>query len=326
MPAARHATYSPCVAAPPLANAMYPHPPGPAELDPVAVMANDLRRVQRLDRGRRVGKAMMYLPICMVSLLAGVAFSVLPWGITRGPGGTVGLAPWAISLTTALSTGVLLSLPAAVIGALVRVVFGESLRTFADRHAARWTLPLPPPRRGEVLGSWRVAELSPRGLRLVRWVIPPLLWWPVVWGMGSMTAVCLPGLVVMVLRGGAGGLVLGVPLAIGWVAIALAVSHHRGITLRPAPAGGAELELWERWHPLLPRRRRRVPLRAEAAALADGTWVVATARDGTAVRVGELTAGRLGHWEARRLAAAMDSLARHFGRPTAAARGAGPEE
>jgi hypothetical protein len=250
---------------------------------------------------------LMYSPVLFLCLLIGLLVSSIPHYLAPGPN-----PPWILQVASYLVIGLMLSLPMSLAGMAARAIASARLRAFAHRAALGAQPPLPTPARGEQFGLWRCETIDASGFRLRRRLAPPLLWWPVLWGVTSLvTLLAIVTIITAVRAGGSAGFfgALMVLMLTGvWCLILLRLVMDVGVFVGH-DARGPCIVLWSRWHPLFPRFITRIPAAEITAITIDPhRQLRISSRTGRSIVLSNFAPDGLGTWQARRIAAAAAAI------------------
>lgn len=252
---------------------------------------------------------LMYSPVLFLCLLVGLFVSSIPHFLVPGPN-----PRWILQVASYIAMGLMLSLPLSLAGMAARTIASARLRAFARRTALGAQPPLPTPARGEQFGLWRCETIDASGFRLRRRLAPPLLWWPVLWGVTSLvTLLTIITIITAVRAGGSAGFfgALMVLMLTGvWCLILLRLVMDVGVFVGSDTRGPC-ITLWSRWHPLFPRFTTRIPAADIASISIDRQrQLLITSRTGRSIILSNFAPSGLGTWQARRIAAAAAAILR----------------
>lgn len=274
-------------------------------------------RAQAIESVRRVGVGAMYSPAFFLVLMLGVMVnlvSLFAGGGRAGNGGAM-LPGWANVVVGLLSFALMVSIPAMVMGMVIRLVAGRSMWRHAKAVSMESMPALPAPSAGEIMGMLAIKRLDAEGLVMRRRPAPAVVWIPFTWGVVAIFSTLTFAVVSSSYSSGGwtSALIAGGFMGVWWT-IPLPLLRYERVTVRGANARTGEAssaEFLVGLHALLPKKRVRVSAENGAVVVLRSRSVGVLSPVGRGFWINGFAPGPLGQWQARRVAGAIGAILRH---------------
>jgi len=257
----------------------------------------------RIERRRRLGVLMMYSPVFFLFLNFGVMLTAVSSFARPGSGQQQGMPDWVLLLTFPLILGLLVSMPLAIVGVVIRAVAALRLARFDEEWAGIDYPAYPPIKHGEQVGLWRIDTAQGEiggGVRISSRVVHPILWYLMEFAAGLMVT----AMVTMVFYSSSFGSSLGAG-AVTFIWSAVLLSLFASTTVRISTGQPEPTLTVVRRYPLyLHVLGRRTLVRASdiRCITASETQITIERATGASIGIPHLSPGSLGAWQAKRLA------------------------
>lgn len=274
-------------------------------------------RAQAIENVRRVGVGAMYSPAFFLVLMLGVMVNLVSLYTGGGRASNAGamLPAWANVVIGLLSVALMVSIPAMVIGMIVRLVASRSLRKHAKAVSMETMPALPPPSAGEIMGMLAIKRLDEEGLVIRRRPAPAVVWIPFTWGVVAVFSTLTFAVVSSSFASGGwtSALIAGGFMGVWWT-IPLPLLRYERVTVRGADGRtgqASSAEFLVGLHALLPKKRVRVSTEGGAIVVLRSRTVGVLSPAGRGFWINGFAPGALGQWQARRVAGAIEAILRH---------------